>query len=263
MPEALFSGFYRCRKSWLYPGCCRLKKQKTDIIRFMKKLVIFRLFWLLVAVLSSAFAFTDWFGYTGGGLPAYIFFTSWSVWAGLVVAVAHTAAAVYAAINEKKAVDYPIPAITFCSDCMLFITAFVIMLGCIFFSAQVKFFTVSGFFKHVLLPAFAIADAFLFAPGTAFSKRLVFRSLVFPLGYWIAMIVRIVVIRSGCGGSVPREKWSFCYPYPFMNIDNGWSFLRLSIALSSFCAAMIAFGLLLVFVTHRRKGKKSSLSFLS
>ena len=68
----------------------------------MKKLVIFRLFWLLVAVLSSAFAFTDWFGYTGGGLPAYIFFTSWSVWAGLVVAVAHTAAAVYAAINEKK-----------------------------------------------------------------------------------------------------------------------------------------------------------------
>ena len=29
MPEVLFSGFYRCRKSWLYPGCYRLKKAKN------------------------------------------------------------------------------------------------------------------------------------------------------------------------------------------------------------------------------------------
>lgn len=229
----------------------------------MKKVVIFRFSWLLIAVLSSAFAFTDWFGYTGGGLPAYIFFTSWSVWAGLVVAVAHTAAAVYAAINEKNAVDYPIPAITFCSDCMLFITAFVIMLGCIFFGAQVRFFTISGFFKHVLLPVFAIADAFLFAPDAAFKKRFVLRSLAFPLGYWIAMIIRIVVLRGRYGGAVPIDMRKFCYPYPFMNLDEGWSYLSLALALVGFSAAMIAFGFALCGITHRRKGKKSSLSFLS
>lgn len=229
----------------------------------MKRLLIFRGFWLLCAILATAYTFTDWFGFTGGGLPAHIFFTSWSVWIGLVVAIAHTAAAVVAAAGDDNTIGYPIPAVTFCSDCMLFITAFVIMLGCIFFSAQVKFFTVSGFFKHVFLPFFALTDAFLFAPEAAFRKRFVARSLAFPLGYWIAMIIRIVVLRGRFGGAVPEELQSFCYPYPFMNADNGWGFPKLALALTAFCAAMIAFGFALCAVSHRRKGKKSSLSFLS
>lgn len=230
----------------------------------MKKLIVFRLVWLIVAIGATAFTITDGLRITDeNGLPARLFFTSWSVWLGFAVAVFHFAATIEAAVHEKNAIDYPLPAITFCSDCMLFITAFVIMLGCIFFASQVRFFTVGGFFKHVLLPLVAIADALCFAPESAFKKRFIPLSAVFPLGYWAVMVMRAFVLRNRFGGAVPSEMQSFCYPYPFMNADNGWGLSRLTLALAGFCAALIAFGFVLCAVSHRRKGKKSSLSFLS
>lgn len=229
----------------------------------MSKRLTFHWFWLLTAVVSASFTFTDWAGITGDGRPAYAFFTSWAVWSGFVVAIAHASAAVCDETEGKAERSYPAPLLTFCSCCALFITAFVILLGCVFFSSKVRFFTTSGIFKHAILPFFAVVDALVNAPKGAFKKAYVAFSFVLPIAYWIATVSRMAAARARFGGAIPPSLRGAYYPYPFTNLDEGWTYLTLALALAFFAAVSIVFAVRLVRGNQRRKGKKSSQSSLS
>ncbi len=221
-------------------------KSKPETKKF-----IFRLLWLLVALVATISSFTDRFvAFGGDGKPFALFFTAWSVWIAFAVAIWAFVLTV-SSLKENKIFF----TVKFAADIMI-IATFIVSAFVLPDKIWMKsYWTFGSTFKHFLLPIFTVLDSAFFDPAKSFKFWHPFAGVVAPVIYWTSVILRAVIHRNAQGGIIPSAEWNKYYPYGFTNLDNGHSLKGLCLLLLGIGIGLLGIGYLIVLINSKRKVK--------
>lgn len=200
---------------------------------------IYRIIWVLIAVIATIFTFTDHVSFMGGdGRPSTLFFTSWSVWLCLLTSIL----CIVPTIQKKNSVQQWVMLVKFCANIMI-IATFVVAA----FVLPDKLWTAGywnpgSIFKHFLLPILTIADTVMFDEKDSYKVYYPIVGVVVPMLYWVIVVARICSARNALGGALPANLWDFYYPYGFTNFDNGHSLAGLCKILAGISVGLLLIG---------------------
>ena len=227
----------------------------------VKAQLIYRTFWLLVAIVATVTSFTDHLAATGDGRPVMLFFTTWSTWLAALVAVAVFIDTVLHAVRgAKQGYNRAMPVIKFSANIVIiatFIVSAFVLPDKIWMAG---YWNVGSIFKHFLLPILTVLDCVLFDPKNHIRISYPFLGVILPLLYWIVVVARIVIYRNACGGAIPEADWNAYYPYGFTNFDNGHTLTGLCGLLAGIMVGLIAIGFLF-WVVDKLSKKDGRLTF--
>ena len=205
--------------------------------------ICFRVLWLLIGLAATVTTVTD---RLADGNPIALYFTAWSVWLGTVSA-AFSLAQTLRGKREGRLLAY----LRFSADIMLIATFIVAAFVLPDKLWTAGYWNLGSILKHFLMPILTLADGALFSDRDAVTFAYAPLSMIAPLAYWTAVIIRFVSFREANGGTIPEALQSAYYPYGFTNLDAGHTLGGLIGLLAGILVGLLLIGALFVLINRK------------
>lgn len=186
----------------------------------LKASLILKILWVVIAIVGTILSFVmPNLAKDNTVRSPFLFYTNWSVYFSLIVGITSLISIILQLIKKKESGNNElVPILKFSANIMIIATFIVSAFVLPDKIWKAEYWTLPSIFKHFLLPIITVLDAVLFDRKRSYRWSYPLIALIFPLIYWIALIIRIVVNGGGSTG-IPENMWDHYYPYGFTNLD--------------------------------------------
>lgn len=217
----------------------------------MTKKILMRILLCLIAASATIATFTDHLVYTNGdGRPITLFFTAWSVWFITIVAFTN----LFITLRHKSERSIFL-LIWFCAIVMIFTAFMVTLVTYVIDDRSIDYWSLGSIFKHILLPVATLIDGYFFFPVNSVKKYYPLAGPVPGIIYWAVILVRAVNHHQTIGEAIPRDEWTYYYPYDFVNYDVNGNFSTIILLLLSVAVITVLLGYLVRFINKKKPSR--------